>query len=119
MPLPQGRPVIPRSRTFCSQVVLDHYLTGPSRKFWVPDDILVDRSAWHRQVLRDDINWPRESNMRRRVGVNPAAESSAVMSELIELGAGRARTSCARAPGSPLHTLAGVPRQDSCQEPVE
>ena len=89
MPLPQTRPLIPRSRIFCSQVVLDHYPTGPSRKFWVTDDILVEKSAWRRQVLRDGVNLPRKSNRRQRVGVNPAADRPAVVSELTELGAGR------------------------------
>ena len=95
--LPQGRLVMPRRRIFCTQVVLDHYQTGPSRKYRVIDGILVEQGAWRRQFVRHGVNRPGESNRRRRVGVNPAADRSAVMSEPAELAAGRPRARCAGA----------------------
>ena len=53
MRLPQGRLVMPRRRIFCTQVVLDHYQTGPSRKYRVIDGILVEQGVHGADSLCD------------------------------------------------------------------
>ena len=106
----RGRAVVVFDRNFDIEDVSDHLKTSLGRQIWVAVDTLAEPSARRRQLLRDGGIHPRESISRRSIGVVDAADSSQVMSEHVELGAGRARAPCAGAPGarSPTLSVCGI-----------
>ena len=105
MRLARGRAVVFFDGDFDIECVSDQVRTALGGKIWVVDDMLAMQSSPRRQFEREGINPPRDFNRRRRLGVNHAAGSSSVMTELAELGAGRPSARCAGARRAP-HTLA-------------
>ena len=92
------------------ECVSDQVRTGLEGQIWVVVDMLAEQSARRRQVLPNTVHELRTYNLRLRLGVNQAADSSAAMNELSELGAGRRRARCA---GALLHTHALASRRGS------
>ena len=109
MRLAWGRPEVFFVRNFDMECVSDQVRTALEGKIWVVVDMLAEQSAARRQVLPNTVHELRTYNLRLRLGVNQAADSSTAMSKLSELGAGRRP---ARRASAWLHThaLASRPR---------